>query len=88
MEQTKYKKEQNGYLSQELKKVLLEIRPKATETELEIIDVIAMTFILSNHSVSDYDIERVNTLLKTFKKECKNQRIESLKKELATLEGS
>lgn len=84
----KYTKEQNGYLSQEIVNLFKELRPKATDKEIEMIDVLVSTIQMSSYGVSTYDINRIKQLLEEYSKEVKNARIAKLKQELATLEGS
>lgn len=86
--QEKYTKNQNGFLGQELEKTLIECKSDVTEEEKRLFRSLGLELTLLKHHYTDYSKENIIHIINTIWKEAKNSKIESLKKELTTLEGS
>lgn len=83
-----YRPTQNGFLGQELRKTLLRCEPSATETQIKLIEALALELTLARHGyVSDLQTTEIEFLLSQTFKEFKKLKIEKLEKELATLKG-
>ncbi len=80
-----YKPNQNGYLSQELKKVLLKVRKEATEKEISLIEELGFIIQMSSYGVSSFDIDNINRTLLNYQKESKEKKIKKLEEELSKL---